>query len=141
MSQEAGLRRWIPDQVYRDLQHAEEVLRALIAFTDEPPAPRTRPYVLGVEHDGEIIGHVGLSAARDSVEIGYAIGDVHQGKGFATEAVRAMTQWGLTDLALSEVLGIVGTDNRGSCRVLEKAGFVKRGDEATRLVYVASRRA
>jgi RimJ/RimL family protein N-acetyltransferase len=139
MSQQAGMGRWIPDQVYRDEEHAEAVLRALCAFTDEPPEPRTRPYVLGIEHDGELIGHVGLSPARGSVEIGYAIDDDCQRKGFASEAVRAMTQWGLANLALPEVLGIVGTDNAGSRRVLEKAGFVKRDDESTRIVYVATR--
>lgn len=140
MSQEAGLRRWIPDQVYRDEAHAEQVLRALIGFTDQSPAPPTRPYVLGIEHDGELIGHVGLSAARNSVEIGYAIGDAHQGKGFASEAVGAMTQWGLSELRLPEVLGIVGAENTGSCRVLEKAGYVRVGElDAARLIYRATR--
>jgi RimJ/RimL family protein N-acetyltransferase len=139
MSQESGMRRWIPDQVYRDEAHAELVLRALIAFTDEPPEPRTRPYVLGIEHADELIGHVGLSPARGSVEIGYAIEDARQGNGFASEAVGAITQWGLADLALAEVLGIVGTDNIGSRRVLEKAGYAKRADETTRIVYAATR--
>ena len=140
MSQEAGLRRWIPDQVYRDEAHAEQVLRALIGFTDQPPDPPTRPFVVGVEHDGELIGHVGLSAARNSVEVGYAIEDACQGKGFASEAVRAMTHWGLNELGLPEVLGIVGKENVGSCRVLEKASFVQVGDlDATRLIYRAGR--
>jgi ribosomal-protein-alanine N-acetyltransferase len=139
MSQESGMRRWIPDQVYRDETHAELVLRALIAFTDEPPEPRTRPYVLGIEHADELIGHVGLSPARGSVEIGYAIEEAQQRKGLASEAVSAATEWGLTDLSLPEVLGIVGTDNTGSRRVLEKAGFAKRADETTRIVYAATR--
>ena len=64
MSGEAGMRRWIPDQVYRDIEHAEQVTRALMAFTAQPPDPRVRPYVLGIEHGGVLIGHVGLSAAR-----------------------------------------------------------------------------
>ncbi len=33
MSREDGLRRWLPDQVYRDQQHAEQVARALMAHT------------------------------------------------------------------------------------------------------------
>jgi [ribosomal protein S5]-alanine N-acetyltransferase len=125
MSAEAGMRRWIPDQVYRDEQHAEQVARALMAYTALDAAPRTRPYVLGVEHEGALIGHVGLSAARGSVEIGYAIEEKHQGAGLATEAVSAMSGWGLAELGLPEVLGIVAVDNTPSCRVLEKAGFVR----------------
>jgi [ribosomal protein S5]-alanine N-acetyltransferase len=75
MSVEEGMRRWIPDQVYRDEQHAEQVVRALVAHTELPADPRSRPYVLGIEHKetGSLIGHVGLSPARGSVEIGYAI--------------------------------------------------------------------
>lgn len=131
MSHEDGLRRWIPDQVYRDEHHAEQVCRALIAYTDQQPDPGSRPFVLGIEHaeTHELIGHVGLSPARGSVEIGYAIEQRLQGSGLATEAVRAMSEWALTELALREVLGIVAADNLPSCRVLEKAGFVRTGDE------------
>jgi RimJ/RimL family protein N-acetyltransferase len=131
MSIEDSLRRWIPDQVYRDEQHAEQVARALIACTDKPPAPATRPFVLGVEHaeTQELIGHVGLSAARGSVEIGYAIEQQQQGRGLATEAVRAMSEWAVTELALFEVLGIVAADNLPSRRVLEKAGYAYTTDE------------
>jgi RimJ/RimL family protein N-acetyltransferase len=129
MSVEAGMRRWIPDQVYRDEQHAEQVARALIAFTDQPPDPRARAYVLGIEHTAtrSLIGHVGLSPARGSVEIGYAVEQQRHGQGLATEAVSAMSAWGL-ELGLPEVLGIVAVDNAPSCRVLEKAGFVRTSE-------------
>lgn len=129
MSGEAGLRRWIPDQVYRDLQHAEQVVRALIGFTDQRPDPRVRPYVLGVEHEAVLVGHVGLSPARGSVEIGYAVEQRLHGQGIATEAVTAISRWALAELSLPEVLGIVDADNAASCRVLEKAGFVRVGEE------------
>jgi ribosomal-protein-alanine N-acetyltransferase len=131
MSGEDGMRRWIPDQVYRDEEHAAQVVRALVEHTTHAD-PRTRPFVLGVEERDtrSLIGHVGLSPARGSIEIGYAIELRLQGKGLATEAVRAMARWGLGELALSEVLGIVEAENAGSCRVLEKAGFVRSGSEA-----------
>jgi [ribosomal protein S5]-alanine N-acetyltransferase len=137
MSHEHGLRRWIPDQVYRNEQHAEHVLRALIAHTSNAPDPRVHPYVLGIEETATsiLIGHVGLSPARGSVEIGYAIEERLHGQGFATEAVREMSSWALTTLALPEVLGIVGADNVGSCRVLEKAGFVLDGSAGATRIY------
>jgi [ribosomal protein S5]-alanine N-acetyltransferase len=130
MSAEEGMRRWIPDQVYRDERHAEHVVRALVACTDLVPDPRARPYVLGLEHQetGSLIGHVGLSPARGSVEIGYAVEQRYHGTGFATEAVMAMAGWGLATLGLPEVLGVVGVDNVPSRRVLEKAGFARMGE-------------
>ena len=129
MSHEEGLRRWIPDQVYRDEQHAAQVTTALMAHTAHAPAPDVRPSVLGIEHKDTrvLIGHVGLSPARGSVEVGYAVEQQLQGKGLATEAVEAMSRWALIDLALPEVLGIVAVDNVRSCRVLEKAGFAHDG--------------
>jgi len=138
MGGEEGMRRWIPDQVYRDQEHAEHVVRALMVHTESPPDPRVRPFVLGIEHKetASLIGHVGLSPARGSVEIGYAIEQRLYGNGFATEAVTAMVRWGLIELRLPEVLGIVAVDNLPSRRVLEKAGFVlQRGVTATSLIY------
>jgi RimJ/RimL family protein N-acetyltransferase len=125
MSIEDGMRRWIPDQVYRDEAHAVQVIRALL---DDP-----RLLVLGIEHAGILVGHVGLSPARASIEVGYAIEDAAQGRGFAVEAVRALTDWALADRP--EILGIVAIDNTRSRRVLEKSGFVQIEEEPRRIVY------
>lgn len=141
MGSEEGIRRWIPDQVYRDQLHAELVVRALMGHTDNRPDPAAQPFVLGIEHDetGDLIGHVGLSPARGSVEIGYAIEQRLQGKGFATEAVAAMSRWASSALSLPEILGIVAAGNVQSCRVLEKAGFLRHREEvrtaATIVIY------
>ena len=128
MSLEPALGRWIPDQVYRDEQHAEEVVRSLIELATHRD-PRVKPFVLGIEEAGVLVGHVGLSRARGSVEIGYAIAERLRGRGLATEAVSAMASWGLSALGLPEILGIVATANVSSCRVLEKSGFVYTGDQ------------
>ena len=134
MSQELGMRRFIPDQVYRDEAHAEQVVRTLIDLALER-SPQTKPYVLAVEHAGQLVGHVGLSPARGSVEIGYAIAETQQGRGLATEAVVAMTERGLVDFCLPEVLGIVDEANASSRRVLEKAGYVYSESANTKRIY------
>ncbi|MDQ7798769.1 MAG: GNAT family N-acetyltransferase [Candidatus Edwardsbacteria bacterium] len=125
MSREEGLRRWIPDQVYKDEAESARVIKFLIEQYPAEPAPQTKPLVLGVElkQTGELIGHVGFSPAENSVEIGYAIEEKLQGKGYATEAVRAMSGWAVGELGLPEILGIVAGGNAKSCRVLEKAGY------------------
>jgi ribosomal-protein-alanine N-acetyltransferase len=124
LSQETALLEWIPDQVYRDEAEARSVLNHLIAQYQNP-APTQRPFVLGisVKGTGDLIGHVGLSPAEGEVEIGYAIEEKSQGRGYATQAVAAMAGWGLARFGLSRILGIVSADNAASCRVLEKAGF------------------
>ncbi|MBN1425996.1 GNAT family N-acetyltransferase [Candidatus Fermentibacteria bacterium] len=125
MSQEGGMRTWIPDQVYADEREAREVLCYLISQYADPGTPAAGPYVLGVclRGNGELVGHVGLSPLRGTVEIGYAIEEKHQGKGLASEAVAAMSEWGLRRFKLPHILGIVAADNVASCRVLERAGY------------------
>src|SRR5262245_42713492 len=142
MSQEDGIRRWIPDQVYADAAHAEQVVRALMAFTDQAPVPAERPYVLAVvlAETDELIGHVGLSPSRGAVEIGYAIEARMHGRGLATEAIAAMSAWALDELLLPQVIGVVGAENVASRRVLEKAGFALTAEPATRSTDVIYRR-
>lgn len=140
MSQEIGIRTWLPDQVYDDAQSALEVLRYLIAQCDEPGTPTLGPYVLGIclSRSSELIGHVGLSPLSGQVEVGCAIEHRFQGRGFATEAITAMAQWGIQSVALAQVLGIVASENIASCRVLERAGFTFI-DESMRSLHGQSR--
>jgi ribosomal-protein-alanine N-acetyltransferase len=135
MSRESGIRRWIPDQVYSDESHTAEVLEYLMAQYDGRRSPAEAPIVFGVcdRETGELVGHVGLSQLEDQVEIGYAIEETCQGRGYATEAVSAMTRWGHDTFGLPTILGVVARENLGSCRVLEKSGFVLAKEEADTL--------
>lgn len=125
LSQEPGMKAWIPDQVYRDEQEAEEVLRFLMSHYHEHASPAQAPYVLGVvlASTGELIGHVGFSPFEQGVEVGYAIGDAHQGRGLAKQAVATASAWALETFHLDAILGVVAEANLASCRVLEASGF------------------
>ena len=125
LSQEAGMRAWLPDQVYSDEAEALDVLSYLSAQCVSPADPRRSPYVLGVclATSQEVIGHVGFSPHGGGVEVGFAIGTAHQGRGYAKQAVSAATSWALGAFGLSGVLGIAAQDNVSSCRILEACGF------------------
>lgn len=136
LSQEAGVRRWIPDQVYADLTEAGAVLTELIGKYDSCSDPRRGPLVLAVDRiddcgEARLVGHIGLSPWRGGVEIGYAVGEADQRQGIATAAVRAMLGWAFGRYRLPRVLGVVSVDNRPSARVLEKAGFARVSTEET----------
>lgn len=130
MSQEEGMRTWLPSQVYDSESHAASIVGFLISQYEEPADPRRGPYVLGVclAHAGELIGHVGLSPMMDSVEVGFAIERAQQGKGFAAEAVRAFCDWALGRFSIPGILGVVSARNVASRRTLLKAGFCKEKD-------------
>lgn len=141
MSQEIGMRTWLADQVYEDAEAALEVLRHLIAKCRDPGTPALGAYVLGIclTRSSELIGHVGLSPLGDQVEVGFAIEQRFQGRGFATEAVRALAEWGLHRFGLAQVFGIAASENTASCRVLERAGFAFM-DESLRSLHGRTRR-
>lgn len=58
----------------------------------------------------------------------YSVGKDHWGQGIATEATRALVRFGLEELALERIAGIVSVDNLASCRVLEHLGFLYERD-------------
>lgn len=67
-----------------------------------------------------------ISACR-SIGIGYCFDEPVWGKGYATEAVRAMLQWAYGALDLNRVEAELDTRNAASARVLEKLGFEREG--------------
>jgi RimJ/RimL family protein N-acetyltransferase len=125
LSQEQGARVWLPNQVYADDAQALEVLRFLSSQYGPSASPRHTPYVLGVclSASHELIGHVGFSPCEYGVEVGYAIGDAHQNRGYAKQAVLAATTWALSRFDLPFICAVVAAENAKSCKVLESCGF------------------
>ena len=79
----------------------------------------------------EAVGGIGLELGRDierrSAEIGYWLGEAFWGKGIATDAVRAMTGYGLEVLDLTRVFAVPFASSSASIRVLEKCGYIREG--------------
>ena len=77
-----------------------------------------------VEHEsGIVVGEVGLFwlSERDrTAEIGFIFDRRHQGRGFATEASRAVLAWAFEAAGIHRVIGRTEARNTASSRVLEK---------------------
>lgn len=79
------------------------------------------PYL--ILKDGELIGSTGLGFESSAVaSTGYVLASAHWGKGFASEALRAMLSLA-NDLEVSCLFALCHPDHRPSRSVLEKAGF------------------
>jgi len=87
---------------------------------------------------GLVIGGVGLfwPPADDRVEIGYGIVPSRQGRGYATEAVIALTEFALAHPAVRAVFADVERPNPASIRVLTKAGFRHHHTEGDTLRFL-----
>ncbi len=80
--------------------------------------------------DGVFLGWCSLSRWNReyrSAALGYCYDDAVWGDGVATEAARALLEWGFTHLDLHRVQSEVDTRNPASARVLEKLGFQREG--------------
>jgi RimJ/RimL family protein N-acetyltransferase len=75
---------------------------------------------------GVTVGDVALCwvSERDrTAEIGFTFDPRHQGKGFATEASRALLDWVFGIAGMHRVIGRTEARNTASARVLEKLGM------------------
>jgi ribosomal-protein-alanine N-acetyltransferase len=100
------------------------------------------------------IGGIGFHRQSDvhrlTAEIGYWLGEPYWGRGIATLAVQAVTQWVFTTTSIVRLYAHVFEWNPASARVLEKAGYalegrlrqsvIKDGRIIDQLVYAAVRR-
>ena len=89
--------------------------------------------------DGSHIGDLSFKGLGPdgAVEIGYGISEVHQGNGFAAEAVDAAVKWALRQPGIRCVEAETDPDNTASQRVLEKCGFLPTdviGEEGPRFI-------
>ena len=81
--------------------------------------------LFAVRIDGEFVGYCGLIIGRGSLdepEIAYELLRAHHGKGYATEAGRAVVQ-AAAETGRRRLWATVRTWNEASLRVLDKLGF------------------
>ncbi len=83
-------------------------------------------FYLVVRRDDElVVGEVGFVGPpkEGAVMIGYAIVPEARRRGYATEAIRAISDWALAQDGVGEVLAQTLPENEASTRALLRAGF------------------
>jgi [ribosomal protein S5]-alanine N-acetyltransferase len=121
---------WEPAQSSRHFTlqgQREEIERSLV------DAQRDVRYAFGVflRQSDELIGRVALSnvsrGAWQNATLGYYIDELHNRRGYATEAVQLALEFAFGSAGLHRVQAAVLPRNVASRRVLEKAGFGREG--------------
>ena len=125
-SQDADIKRFVPDEVYDSAEEAREVIEFLMSRYESADGPFVYPVI--TNDSGKNIGYIQickLELDEGAWEIGYHIAKDFTGKGYATEAVKAFLPAIAKKFNIKEVYGICLAENLASVRVLEKCGFTK----------------
>lgn len=117
--------------------------RAVAQYLSRLPSPYTRADAIGfveiqaqraeerpyaITRDGGLIGIVGLTFGADQPpELGYWLGEPHWGKGYMSEAVRALLDAAFATRLYPRIGARALAANTASLRVLEKSGFQRTG--------------
>jgi RimJ/RimL family protein N-acetyltransferase len=91
-----------------------------------------RPETLfAISVNGEAVGGIGFQMMPDvervSAEIGYWLGEAFWRRGIVTDALIGVTRYVIDTHGFTRVFAMPFASNLGSCRVLEKAGYVLEG--------------
>jgi len=89
------------------------------------------PTSFAIEFAGEAIGGIGFKLGNDiarlTAEMGYWLGEPFWGRGFATRAVSASSDWAFDNYKVVRIFAMAFAHNLASMRVLEKSGFQREG--------------
>jgi len=142
-------------RVVRELAGAREVAENTLTVPHPYPEGAAEAWIASLEpafargemaafavigEDGELVGACGLKLEPEDgiAEIGYWIGVPWWGRGYASEAARAVVDFGFRELGLHRIWARVFVRNPASVRVAENAGLrlegtlrrnLRKGDE------------
>ncbi len=126
------LKNWIADEnvqhlylepVYTTKKEVNELLDLYISSYEKDDYYR---WAIIEDQSGECIGQVAfflVDSKNHFVEVEYCIGTAFQGKGYATEATKAVIKYGFEEINLNKVQICHKPSNLSSKKVIEKCGF------------------
>jgi len=133
---ESMLKNWVSDPrvqlmycepVYSTKEEVKELLTKFITSYEKADYYR---WAIILKDTGECIGQIAyflVDSKNHFAEIEYCIGRCFQNKGYATEATKAVIQYGFDKINLHKVQICHNSINPSSRKVIEKCGFVYEG--------------
>jgi [ribosomal protein S5]-alanine N-acetyltransferase len=123
-----NLTRFLTWEPHSGIDNTQSVIQSLIEAQKND-----RGYHWCVLHQSEIIGLVSLIDVRRKIrtwilnraELSYWIGTQYQGKGFATEAAKAIVEFGFLNLGFHRIIVAHASKNVESEKICSKIGFSK----------------
>lgn len=119
--------RYYGQEPFQQVEDAEMLIEAFRKTYEEKKGIR---WGIECRETNELIGTIGYhlwSPRHKRAEIGYDLHPDHWGKGYATEAVKAVIHYGFQEMELNRIGAVVFLENEASHKLLRKLGFEKEG--------------
>jgi len=105
----AEVMKWTPSPPSKNVAETAERLARTIAFTARQP-PGFGLWALELKESGEFLGQVGLFPVEGKgpdVEVAYELAPRVWGHGYATEAARALIDYGFDEMRLRRIVALI----------------------------------
>ncbi|MFB9052483.1 GNAT family N-acetyltransferase [Formosa undariae] len=113
-------------------KNSDETKRTIEPWIAENKRDSIKNYTFAIENrlDNTVLGLFGLKLGNEKYkrgEVWYKIHSDYWNKGYATEALKAVIQFGFENLKLHRIEAGCAVENIGSFKVLEKSGMQREG--------------
>ncbi len=127
--------QWLNDPTvnqYLETRFATQTLESITTYWEQHNNDPTSPwFAICLKTDQRHIGNIKLgpiSWIHRRADVSLFIGDsTCWGKGYATESIKALSDWAFNELDIQKLSAGIYSGNIGSLRAFEKAGFCLEG--------------
>lgn len=128
MSSKEYLKEWLGwlDYTNKVEDTLENIKSRLKEFVENGGYPKS----FAIIYKGKIAGTIGfneISKANKIGTIGYWLGEAFQGRGIMTKALKAIIEYGFSELGLNRIEVCVAVGNKKSRALPERLGFTEEG--------------
>ncbi|MDH5720346.1 MAG: GNAT family N-acetyltransferase [Spirochaetia bacterium] len=115
--------RYMGWQTHNSIEETNEYLKSIM------PLYKTKKYydwAIELKENGKMIGTCGfvnVQTNKEFAEIGYIIHQDYHKKGYGTEAVQSLIEFGFKTLRLTKIYARIYKENKISIRLAKKCGF------------------
>lgn len=117
--------KFIPRPLAKNTDDALEHIKMINDKIDENVGINWAVTIKGSDKMIGLLGHYRIQPENHRAEIGYMILPQYQGKGYVTEAIKAVMEYGFNQMNLHSIEAVIDPENYASEKALQKIGFVK----------------
>ncbi|MEU6123397.1 GNAT family N-acetyltransferase [Streptomyces sp. NPDC047123] len=131
---------WLDGTPFEGTRRAAEMVTK--AYAAGVHRPEWGMFALVRTDDELAVGGMGFHGPPDEegcAEVGYDLVPGARGRGYATQALRALSAWALTRPELTSLLAVVEPDNTASQAVAQAAGYLRQADRTPNHAYALHR--